>query len=228
MKPKICFVLTTRGNYGKMKSTMTTLQNERNCKLQIIIGGPLVQERYGNYRNIIESDGFKIDANAPYLDNGETLLNMLTSAGNSTIEIGKILLSLNPDIVVVVADRYETLSIAQAALCLNIPIAHIEGGEVSGSIDDKIRNAISKLADIHFPSNSDAAINLYKMSIEEEMTHVVGTPSLDLLNDLDLDALESVQEFLKSNGNYDCIDLSQKYIVRFFLTRFEYLKKEIY
>jgi len=213
MKRRICFVLTTRGNYGKVKSTMTVLQKESSCQLQIIIGGPLVQERYGDYKNIIEDDGFKIDASISYLDNGETLLNMLVSAGNCTTEIGKSILALNPDVVVVVADRYEALSISQAALCLNFPIAHIEGGEVSGTIDDKIRNAISQLAEIHFPSNNDAAKNLYKMGINEQQTHVVGTPSLDLLNELDLKNLDPVQVFLNMNGKYDEIDLSKKYLV---------------
>jgi GDP/UDP-N,N'-diacetylbacillosamine 2-epimerase (hydrolysing) len=213
MKRRICFVLTTRGNYGKVKSTMTALQKESNCQLQIIIGGPLVQERYGDYKNIIEHDGFKIDASISYLDNGETLLNMLVSAGNCTTDIGKSLMSLSPDIVVVVADRYEALSISQAALCLNIPIAHIEGGEVSGTIDDKIRNAISQIAEIHFPSNCDAANNLLGMGVDEERTYTVGTPSLDLLNELDLDDLDPVQVFLDSNGKHDRIDLSQEYIV---------------
>ena len=120
---------------------------------------------------------------------------------------------LRPDVVVVIADRYEVLSIAQAAMCMNVHIAHLEGGEVSGSIDERIRHAVSKLAQLHFPANSKAAERLRRLGEPEDRIHVVGTPSLDLLADCDLDNLSDAALVLAREGRGGDIDLDSDYIV---------------
>ncbi len=210
---RICVVLTTRGNYAKLKSPMRSIAVEPNLALQVVIGGALLHPDYGDYGPIIESDGFSIDGRLDYIAGPDTPQAIAESAGRCTVETSRLLDRLQPDITVVIADRYEALSIAQAALCLNIRIAHLEGGEVSGSIDERIRHAITKLSHIHFPANADAAARIERLGELPESIFVVGTPSLDLLADLDLTDRDRLQRFLPQAGGNAAIELSENYIV---------------
>lgn len=184
---KVAVVLTTRGNYAKMKSTMRAIQRRDDLELSTIVGGGIVQERFGDYRPAISRDGFPIDAVADFLvDAGGTLDAQTQSAGNAVISVGNALRRVQPQLVLVIADRWEALSIALAATCMNVAIAHLEGGEVSGSIDERIRHSISKLAHLHLPANPAAAERIARMGEEPSRIVVVGTPSLDLLDEIDL------------------------------------------
>lgn len=180
-------MLTTRGNYAKMKSTMRAIQAHDGLELITLVGGGIVQERFGDFRPSIARDGFPIDASIDFLiGDGATLGAQTTSAGRAVSAVGEVMSAHKPDVVLVIADRWEALSIAFAATCMNVPIAHLEGGEVSGSIDDRIRHAITKLAHLHLPANDEAARRIKTMGESPESVVVVGTPSLDLLNDIDL------------------------------------------
>lgn len=209
---RIAIVLTTRGNYAKTKSTMRAIRDSAALELATIVGGGIVQSRFGDYRPAIEADGFRIDATIDFLvEEGATLPAQTQSAARATALVGEALARLRPDAVLVIADRYEALSIALAATCMNVPIAHLEGGEVSGSIDERIRHAITKLAHLHLPANEEAALRIEHMGEERARIVVVGTPSLDLLAALDLADRRPLQQ--AGGGSGDAVDFAGDYVV---------------
>ena len=171
---KVLVALTTRGNYAKMKSTMQAILADPRLDLQVAVGGGLVLDRYGRFEPILAHDGFTIDGVFDYIDEGDTLHAMARSASRCAGVFADTLAALRPEVVVIIADRYEALAQAQAAVCMNVPIAHVEGGEVSGSIDERIRHAVTKLAHIHFVANKDAAARVCRMGEHPESVHIVG------------------------------------------------------
>lgn len=210
---KICIVLTTRGNYAKMKSTLLRIQENSELELQVILSGALATEGYTQYKLILEKLGIYNIHIVEYLINGaSTKGDMLESGALATGAIGKSLMMLSPDIVVVIADRYEALSVAFAATCLNIPIAHLEGGEVSGSIDERIRHAITKLSHLHFVSNTYAARRVFKLGEKKESIYIVGNPSIDLIRNCDTGAVDVLFDYQKDNGE-GFVDYNEKYLV---------------
>ena len=213
MKLKICVVLTTRGNYAKMKSTMKAILACSESDLQVIVGGGILLTRYGDYPKLIEADGFRVDRRVDFLEEGDTLGAMTRSAGLATIKMGTAFEELQPDVVLVIADRYEALSIALAAVCMNIPIAHLEGGEVSGSIDESLRHAVTKLAHLHFPANREAADRIRRLGEPESSIVVVGSPSLDLLVALDLTDLSVLDRAQQLDGEGGMVDFKRDYVV---------------
>ena len=153
-KRKICVVLTTRGNYAKMKSVMALIQEAPDLELQLVIGGMVVLEKYGRILQNIENGGAFVARRINFVIEGENLATMSKSSGLAVMEFANAFEELKPDIVLVIADRFECLPIAMAAAYMNIAVAHIEGGEVSGSIDESIRHSITKLSHIHFPAST--------------------------------------------------------------------------
>lgn len=196
-----------------MRSTMSAILRHPGLTLQTVIGGALLDAAYGDFRTTIEGDGFHIDDTLDYIVEGKTLDSVAASAGRCTQAMGQILGRLRPDFLMVVADRYEALAIAMAALCRNIRIVHLEGGEVSGSIDERIRHAITKLAHIHFPANREAADRIVRMGEHQASVHIVGTPSLDQLAEIDVDDRSSLQRFLDDGGVGARIDVSGDFVV---------------
>ena len=212
MTKRICIPLTTRGNYAKMKTTMRALSERDDVELRVALGGPLLDATYGDHGELLAQDGFKVDDQLDYLDPDTDLSGMTRSSGNCLLAMQDVLARQKPDWVVIVADRYEALALAQAALCMNVRIAHLEGGEVSGSIDERIRHAISKLAHLHFPANPDAAARLEKMGEPKDAILTVGTPSLDLIAALDLDDTKPAGAFVGANGIGAKIDLTAPFL----------------
>jgi len=213
VRKRICIVLTTRGNYAKMRSTMEAIAGHPELALQTVIGGALLDPAYGDFRGAIEADGFRVDHTLDYMAQGKTLGSVTESAGRCVQGMGHILTHLEPDFLLVIADRYEALAIALGALCHNARIAHLEGGEVSGSIDERIRHAITKLAHVHFPANREAGDRLVRMGEHATSVHVVGTPSLDQLARIDLDDRASLQQFLDQRGEGGRVDAGGDYVV---------------
>jgi len=212
-KRKICIVLTTRGNYAKLKSTIRAISSHPSLELQIILAGGITLSRYGDYSRHIEGDGFTINEKIPFLIAGDSLEAMAMSAGIATMELGRAFERLKPEIVMVIADRYEALSVAHAALCSNKIIAHLEGGEISGSIDERIRHAITKLSHIHFPANYDSARRIERMGEPINSIFTVGTPSLDLISSIEFESIEYFTRFQDEHGKGDLVDLNKDYLV---------------
>ena len=211
IKRTICIVIHNRANYARIKSVMNAIKKRENLKLQVILGSSSILSRFGNVRKIIESDGFEIDAIVYSAIEGENPTTMAKSTGLSIIELATHFENLKPDIVLTVADRYETLSTAVAASYMNIPLAHTQGGEVTGSIDENVRHAITKLSHIHFPATKRAYDFLIKLGEDSKTVFLTGCPSIDLLNNIDLDLKAN---FFKSyRGVGSILSEKQKYIL---------------
>jgi UDP-hydrolysing UDP-N-acetyl-D-glucosamine 2-epimerase len=154
------------------------INDSQDLELQLIIGGSAVLPKFG-VREAITLERLKIRSEVYCTVEGDTHANMATTTGLLTTQLVQQFNMLQPDIVLVHADRYEMLAIATAASYMGIPLAHTQGGEVSGNIDDKVRNAITMLSDIHFPATNSAAQRVYGMG--RENIHQVGCPTIDIL-----------------------------------------------
>lgn len=186
-KRKICIVLTVRGNYAKMKSIMREIKKHPNCELQLVVGGAVILHKFGNPINIIEADGFEINEMVHFLVEGGKPITMAKSTGLAIVELSTVFENLRPDIVMAIADRFEALAVAVAASYMNIPVAHLEGGELSGSIDESIRHAITKLSHIHFVATQKSRERVIKMGEDPQNVYVVGSPTIDLIRGLNLE-----------------------------------------
>jgi UDP-hydrolysing UDP-N-acetyl-D-glucosamine 2-epimerase len=183
---KICVVVNSRANYGRIKSVLKAVQAHPDLELQLIVGASALLYRFGNVRQIIEADGFTPNATVYTIVEGETPTTMAKSTGLAIIELATLFENLRPDVVLTVADRFETIATAIAASYMNIAVAHTQGGEVTGSIDESVRHAVTKLSHLHFPATSRAAQNLIRMGEAPETVHCLGCPSIDAIAHLDL------------------------------------------
>lgn len=183
-KRRICTVVGSRANYSSIKSVMHAVKNHSQLDLQVIAAASAVLDRYGNVVEQMRRDGFTIDSELAYLVEGENPLTMAKSTGLGLIEISTELRRLGPDFVITVGDRFETMATVLAAAYMNIPLAHTMGGEVTGTIDESIRHAVTKFAHVHFPASKDAAERIIKLGENPQDVHIVGCPRIDLVADV--------------------------------------------
>jgi len=184
---KICIVVNSRANYARIKSVMRAVQRHNRLELQLVVGASALLYRYGNVVDLIRADGFEPSAVVYSIVEGENPTTMAKSTGMGIIELSTQFENLRPDIVLTVADRFETMATAIAASYMNLPLAHTQGGEVTGSIDESVRHAITKLAHVHFPATERARDNVVRMGEDPAMVFLTGCPAIDLLVDIDLD-----------------------------------------
>ena len=193
---KVCVVITARPSYSRIKTALDAIKNHKDLELQLVLAGSALLDKYGNVAKIIEKDGFKIDEKIYNVIEGEFPTAMAKTTGIAITELATAFYNLKPDVVVTIADRFETIATSIAAAYQNIPLAHIQGGEVTGNIDEKVRHANTKLADIHLVSNEDAKNRVIKMGEDPEYVFNVGCPSIDLAKEilknpnLDFDPIE--------------------------------------
>lgn len=206
-KRKVCVVITTRGNYAKMKSVIAAIQETPDLELQLVLGGMVVLEKYGRILNTLEGQQLPVARTIHFVVEGESLVTMAKSAGLAVTEFATVFEDLKPDVVLVIADRFECLPIAMAAAYMNIAVAHVEGGEVSGSIDESIRHSISKLAHLHFTASNEAAKRIERMGENPATIIPVGGTSMDIIRRLDLANLDSLQRYMRDYGMGPLIDL---------------------
>lgn len=210
-KRKICVVVASRANYGRVKSVMRAIQNHPEMELQLIVGASTLLYRFGRAVDIIVNDGFTPQKSLFYILEGENLLTQAKSTGIGISELTTAFSDLKPDVVISVADRFETMATAIAATYMNIPLAHIQGGEISGNIDDRVRHAITKLADVHFPATAKSSERLVRMGEDSSTVHHVGCPSIDLIADADLSISN---EIMAGYGGTGCeLDWSKSYML---------------
>lgn len=181
---KVCVVVGSRANYSSIKSVMRAVKAHPDLQLQVIAGASALLDRFGAVVETVEADGFRPDARVYMIIEGETPTTMAKSTGLGLLELPTILDQLAPDVVITVGDRFETMATAIAAAFMNIPLAHTMGGEISGTIDENIRHAISKLSHIHFPANQGAANRIIRMGEDPKIVHVVGCPRIDLVAEI--------------------------------------------
>ncbi|MEW5724309.1 MAG: UDP-N-acetylglucosamine 2-epimerase [Thermodesulfobacteriota bacterium] len=213
MKRKICIIITTRGNYAKMKSVISKIQESPELELQTIAAGGALLPKYGSIVNSLTDNHIQVDRYIYFLVEGENPVTMAKSAGLAVTEFSTAFENLNPDLVIVIADRFECLPVAMVAAYMNIPVAHIEGGEVSGSVDESIRHAITKLSHLHFPATVQSAERLRKLGEAPETIFTVGSTSLDVISRLDLDDMSGMITAQKTRGVGAEVDLSGPYLV---------------
>ena len=182
MKRKIAVVTTSRADYGHLYWTLKELQNRSEVDLKLIALGAHFSPAFGQTFKEIEADGFTIDERIECLFSSDTDIGMAKTIGAATLSLADVLGRMRPDILLLIADRYEMLAPASVALALRIPIAHIEGGDVSeGAIDDAVRNALTKMSHLHFTTNENSRRRVLAMGEEAWRVHLVGSPSLDNL-----------------------------------------------
>tara|TARA_X000000950_G_scaffold286663_1_gene396258 strand:+ start:6370 stop:7530 length:1161 start_codon:yes stop_codon:yes gene_type:complete len=210
---KICVVIGSRANYSSIKSAMIAIDKHPDLKLQIVACASAVLGRYGAVIDLIEKDGFKIDAKFFMLIEGETPTTMAKSTGLGLIELPTIFEQLEPDIVLTIGDRFETMATTLAAAYMNIPIAHTMGGEVTGTIDESIRHAVTKFAHIHFPASKDAFDRIIKLGERVEDIYLVGCPRIDLVSNILKQNLESVDYDTLQEGVGKKIDIDKPFVL---------------
>jgi len=178
---KVCVFVGSRANYSSIKAAMSAIQEESKLQLQVVLGASAVLDRFGRVETLIRNDGFIPDYIFHNIVEGENPTTMAQSTGLGTIEMAMILDNLKPDFVIIVGDRFEMMAATIAAAYMNIRVVHTMGGEVTGTIDESIRHAITKFAHVHFPANEDARQRIISMGEDPKLVFNVGCPRIDLV-----------------------------------------------
>jgi UDP-hydrolysing UDP-N-acetyl-D-glucosamine 2-epimerase len=179
-KRKVCVVITARPSYARIRTALSAIRDHAELELQLVVAASALLDRYGNAAKVIEREGFKIDRTVHMVLEGESLVTSAKTTGLGIVELATVFNDLKPDMVVTIADRYETIATSIAAAYMNIPLVHVQGGEVTGSIDEKTRHANTKLADIHLVSGNNARDRVIRMGENPAAVFVTGCPSIDL------------------------------------------------
>src|SRR6202790_1996306 len=200
MKRTIAVITTSRADYSHLYWPLRDLSKNENVDLRIIALGSHLSPEFGNTVQEIEKDGFHIDSRIECLLSSDTDVGMAKTIGVATLSLADLFGKMRPDLLLLIADRYEMLAPAAVALALRIPVAHIEGGEVSeGAIDDAVRNALTKLSHIHFTSTAAARQRVIALGEEEWRVHHAGAPSLDHLRRQPLLSRDEIEKRLQLN-----------------------------
>jgi UDP-N-acetyl-D-glucosamine 2-epimerase, UDP-hydrolysing len=195
-----------------MNPVMKKIQESKNLELNVLCAGTMLLPRFGNAVDIVEKDGFKINSKIYMEVEGSNPTTMSKSIGLGILEFSNEFNRIKPDIVLLIGDRYEALSAAIAAAYMNLRIGHIQGGEVSGSIDESCRHVISKLSHMHFPSTERSAEYIKKMGENPEFIFNVGCPSGDYIMSIKDELLnEEIEGGIGKN-----IDLNHPYLLVIF------------
>ena len=186
IKSKIAVVITNRTNYSKLKLVLKELKEVESIELQIIASSSILLEKYGTPYRDLEADGYTIGAKVDCLLMNDSHEAMVNTAGLSMIQHSSYFSSFRPDLLLIVGDRYDTLSPALCASMMNIPMAHIQGGETSGTIDNKVRDLISKISTLHFVATEKSKERLKSWGIEGDRIYNFGCPAVEYISSLDV------------------------------------------
>jgi UDP-hydrolysing UDP-N-acetyl-D-glucosamine 2-epimerase len=201
---RICVVVASRANYARVRTVLGSIESHPELELQIVAGASLVLERFGNAIDVMERDAFEPSATIRFIIEGETPATMAKSTGLALIELPTVFEHLEPDVVVTVADRFETMATAVAASYMNIPVAHTQGGEISGSIDESVRHAVTKLSHLHFPATALAARRIIAMGEDPGAVFNFGCPSIDIAAAVDVgDRADALEQFGGTGSRFD-------------------------
>ena len=212
-KKKICVLVTARPSYSRIRSALRAIDEHPDLELQLVVAASALLDRYGNAIRVIERDGFDVKARVYMVVEGENLVTSAKSTGLGLVELATVFDNLRPDAVVTVADRYETLATAVAASYMNIPVVHVQGGEVTGSIDEKVRHAVTKLSNLHLVSTAKARERVIRLGEDPAMVVQTGCPSIDIADDVARSPAFDFDVFAKYGGVGDRVDLSKGYLV---------------
>lgn len=210
---RICVVVGSRANYGSIKTAMRAIDRHPALELQVVVGASALLDRYGSAVSLIEKDGFTPRARVHMLIEGETPMTMAKSTGLGLLELPNVFDNLQPDFVLTVGDRFETMATTLAAAYMNFPIAHTMGGEVSGTIDESIRHAVTKFAHVHFPASNEARDRIVRLGERPEDVHMVGCPRVDLVMEMLASADDDADGHLFDKGVGAKLDLSRPFVL---------------
>lgn len=191
MKKKILFLTGTRADYGKLKSLMKKVDDNPKFDLYVFVTGMHMLSKYGSTYIEIEKDGFN---NLYKFINQGSNSGMDIALSNTILGLSNYVAELKPDLIVIHGDRLEALAGAIVGAFNNIKVAHIEGGEVSGTIDESIRHAITKFSHFHFVANEEAKNRVVQLGEKKEFIYVIGSPDIDIMYSNDLPSIEKVKE----------------------------------
>ncbi len=203
---RICVVVASRANYARIKTVMEALRDRDDVELQVVAAASALLSRFGTAVEQMELEGFKPSATVRLIIEGENPTTMAKSTGLGLLELPTVFEMLEPDIVVTVADRFETIATAIAAAYMNLTVAHTQGGEVSGSIDESVRHAVTKLAHLHFPATALSARRVLAMGEDPATVFNLGCPSIDLVARARLGSRRALIEQLNARGTGSPID----------------------
>lgn len=212
-KRKICVVVTARPSYSRVKTALEAIAKHPELELQLVVAASALLDRYGSAVNYMVKDGFKVAAKVFNVLEGENLTAAAKTTGIGILELSTVFDNLSPDVVVTVADRFETMATAISASYMNIPLAHIQGGEVTGNIDEKVRHSITKLADLHFVASEGAKERVLKLGEDPKCVFNTGCPSIDLAATITESPSMDFDPIVKYGGVGAPIDMSKGYIV---------------
>ena len=213
MKRKICVVVTARPSYSRIRSALRAIADHPDLELQLVAAASALLDRYGNAVQAIEHDGFTIAQRVYMVLEGENLVTSAKSTGIGLSELATVFDNLSPDAVITVADRYETLATAVAASYMNIPVVHVQGGEVTGSIDEKVRHAVTKLSNLHLVATPQARERVIRLGEREDTVILTGCPSIDIAAEVAAAPALDFDPFEKYGGVGPPADLSKGYLV---------------
>jgi UDP-hydrolysing UDP-N-acetyl-D-glucosamine 2-epimerase len=209
-RKKVCIVLVDRANYGRLKPIMEAVRDSPRLEIQVLAAGTMVLERFDQPVRIVRNDGFHVDGEVYIELEGSTPATMAKSVGFGVVEFAGEFQRLKPDLVLLIGDRYEALAAAVAAAYMNITIVHLQGGEVSGSIDESARHAISKFSHFHLPATEQAKQYLIRMGERAETILGIGCPSSDLAKQIERKIDPAV---LSNRGHGAAIDVTKPYLL---------------
>jgi len=211
---KICVVVTARPSYSRIKTALRAIVDHPKLELQLVVSASALLDRFGAAVDVMERDGFTACAKVFNVIEGENLVAAPKTTALGILELATVFLNIRPDIVVTIADRFETMATAVAAAYMNIPLAHVQGGEVTGNIDEKVRHAVTKLADYHFVASESARERVLRLGERPDSIFNTGCPSIDLARAVasDNDAMP-FDPYVKYGGVGEVLDLSAGYLI---------------
>lgn len=195
MKKKISFVIVNRANYARVRFLIKKISKNKNFKVDIILVSSPLLKKYGNLEEIINKDGLKVSSKFFTHIEGESLITMTKSTGLLLLELSTAFESIKPDIVFLVGDRYEVLAAAIAANYMNIFLVHLQGGELTGSVDENVRHAVTKLSHLHLVNTKKAMQIVKQLGENPKNVFNVGCPSIDYLKKINLKKIRIKQPF---------------------------------
>lgn len=210
---KIIVAITARASYSRIQSALKFLQVYKHVDLRILCSGSTLLDRYGRVIDLIRHDGFTVMDGLHTLVEGNDPICMALTTGQTLQSTAFLLQREQPDWVITIADRHETLGTAVAASYLGIPLIHVQGGELTGNIDERVRHAISKLSDIHLVAHDKAAARLEAMGETPESIFVTGCPSIDLAREALELPMDHVADAVTQQGIGSHLDVTGNYIV---------------
>ncbi|WP_297449062.1 UDP-N-acetylglucosamine 2-epimerase [Ferrovum sp.] len=210
---KILVAITARPSYSRIRSTLQALNQLEGIDLHCLCSGSALSDRHGRVADLIREDGFHVAAEGETLVLGNEPGRMAETTAQTILFTTRHLETHRPDWVITIADRYETLGTAVATSYLGIPLIHVQGGEITGNIDERVRHAVTKLSDIHLVANAQAAARLMRMGEHPDSIYVTGCPSIDLAREACQISLDDLALALVGQEGLDHFDLEGEFIM---------------